>query len=70
MRKDKLGTIMEGVFNYNGKILTDDEAEFIEQRILGLATNNLVVLGELMDRFPDLVDYFHGIMKKMDDIPS
>jgi hypothetical protein len=67
IHKDKILGIKKDVLSFRGKILSDDEAEFIKGRLLGLVKEDQKITKELHEKFPDLVEYFDNVLMIMKD---
>ncbi|HAT74051.1 MAG TPA: hypothetical protein DCS08_03530 [Candidatus Moranbacteria bacterium] len=61
--------IRESVLRFNkNRILSDDEADFIYNRFVGMSLGNKEIIEELNERFPDLVGFFDKTMNDLKNL--
>jgi hypothetical protein len=65
LKKERIADLRISVSKECGRILSDEEAGFIGDRYLGLASNDSQAKREVYERFPDLKSFFEKIIEQM-----
>ena len=68
IKKEMVLEIKASVLKFNGRILTDEETDFINRQAMSLSENDQLAQDELQKRFPDLVGFFDQIFKNLEKI--
>lgn len=70
IREDGILGIMKKISRFNGEIIHHKDAEFIYDRIAGMALGNEQVIAELYEKFPKLSGYFDMNIKRLKEIQA
>ncbi|KKP78103.1 MAG: hypothetical protein A2271_02100 [Candidatus Moranbacteria bacterium RIFOXYA12_FULL_35_19] len=68
IKNELILNIKSSALKLSGKILTDEEANFINDRVLGLSNNNQATKKELQEKFPELIDFFDQILENLQEL--
>lgn len=68
IKKEIILEIKAFVLDFTGKMLRDEEAELINNRLSGLSNNDQEIKDEMCQKFPELTDLFDQLLKNIKNV--